>query len=223
MTVVLRQNKTQPLSFTEMDGNFSGINGRVSAIEASYVASVNASTGAITLTTAQVPESEINQYYTRSRFDAAFGEKSTNDLAEGSNLYYTQSRFDTRFNSRLAATTTTSLTEGANLYYTTARVDARIASSALSNLSDVSNASPTNEYVLTWSSSQNAWLPLEAPGATGGQANTIITVGAGASLFREKIGVELRLKSLLEGNGITLTENTDDIEIGIVELDGGTY
>ena len=48
---------------------------------------------------------------------------STTDLAEGTNLYYTQSRFDTAFSNK----TTTDLTEGTNLYYTDARVEAYLS------------------------------------------------------------------------------------------------
>lgn len=45
------------------------------------------------------------------------GSSTTSDVPEGSNLYYTQSRFDTAF----ANKSTSDLTEGLNLYYTDAR------------------------------------------------------------------------------------------------------
>ena len=49
---------------------------------------------------------------------------SSTIVAEGSNLYYTQSRFDTAFTNK----STTNLGEGLNLYYTDARVQSKLAS-----------------------------------------------------------------------------------------------
>ena len=42
-------------------------------------------------TTSMITESG-SLYYTQARFDAAFGLKSTTDLAEGTNLYFTNTR-----------------------------------------------------------------------------------------------------------------------------------
>ena len=47
----------------------------------------------------------------------------------------------------------------------------------------------------------------------GGQANTISNVGTGVGLYKEKIGVDLRLKSLKAGYGITITSNPMDVTI----------
>jgi len=47
----------------------------------------------------------------------------------------------------------------------------------------------------------------------GGQNNTISNVGVGLGLYKEKIGADLRLKSLIAGPGITLTNNANDITI----------
>lgn len=47
----------------------------------------------------------------------------------------------------------------------------------------------------------------------GGQNNTISNVGVGVGIYKEKIGVDLRLKSLVAGPGITLTNNAMDITI----------
>ena len=64
-----------------------------------------------------------NLYYTQARFDSAIGDKTTNNLSEGSsNLYYTTVRFD----SDLGDKTTGDLTEGVNKYYTQVRVDSDI-------------------------------------------------------------------------------------------------
>jgi hypothetical protein len=48
--------------------------------------------GILSLTTDDVPEGASNLYYTGERFDLDFAHKSTDDLAEGSNLYYTDAR-----------------------------------------------------------------------------------------------------------------------------------
>lgn len=47
----------------------------------------------------------------------------------------------------------------------------------------------------------------------GGQSNTISNIGTGAGLYKEKIGVDLRLKSLVAGPGITITNNSSDVTI----------
>jgi hypothetical protein len=55
------------------------------------VTSVNSQTGAVSLTTTNIPEG-TNLYYTTARFDSALATKTTNDLTEGLNLYFTQAR-----------------------------------------------------------------------------------------------------------------------------------
>ena len=83
-----------------------------------------------TLDTSVVPENG-NLYYTDARFDSRLAGKTTDDMAEGSNLYYTTGRHDADFDIRLAANTTDNLAEGlTNLYYTDLRADARIAAAA---------------------------------------------------------------------------------------------
>lgn len=46
-----------------------------------------------------------------------------------------------------------------------------------------------------------------------GQANTISNIGLGVPLFKEKIGVDLRLKTLVEGPGIDITAEPNDVKI----------
>lgn len=66
-----------------------------------------------------------NLYYTQTRFDNAFSNKSTDDLSEGAgNFYYTTTRFQADF----AGSNTNQLPEGTtNLYYTDARARAAIS------------------------------------------------------------------------------------------------
>lgn len=47
----------------------------------------------------------------------------------------------------------------------------------------------------------------------GGQANTISNVGVGLGLYKEKIGVDLKLKTLIAGTNISLVSGTNDITI----------
>ena len=94
------------------------------------IVSAHISSGAISsahlssIDTDNVSEGTSNLYYTSTRFDSAFGGKSTSDLSEGTNLYYTSARANTDFDTRLATKDTGDLSEGSNLYYTDARVQA---------------------------------------------------------------------------------------------------
>lgn len=47
----------------------------------------------------------------------------------------------------------------------------------------------------------------------GGQANTISNLGIGVGIFKEKVGVDLRLKSLVAGPGIALSASNNEITI----------
>lgn len=61
----------------------------------------------------------------------------------------------------------------------------------------------------------------------GGQANTISNIGTGIGLYKEKLGVDLRLKTLLAGNGITITATPNEVTItnnrnSIIKVNGNT-
>jgi hypothetical protein len=63
----------------------------------------------------------------------------------------------------------------------------------------------------------------------GGQNNTISNVGTGIGIYKEKIGVDLKLKSLTASSGITLTNSANEINIAydsnsisIIVSDNGT-
>lgn len=47
----------------------------------------------------------------------------------------------------------------------------------------------------------------------GGQANTISNLGNGVGIFKEKVGVDLRLKSLVAGSNIAISSNANTITI----------
>jgi hypothetical protein len=59
---------------------------------AAPVLSVNGNTGSVSLQTNDIAEHADNLYYTTARFDSDFGDNSTSDLSEGTNLYHTTGR-----------------------------------------------------------------------------------------------------------------------------------
>jgi hypothetical protein len=63
----------------------------------------------------------------------------------------------------LATKSTTNLSEGTNLYYTNARADARIGAADLTDLSDVSYSSPSDQQALIWNGSNNRWEATALP------------------------------------------------------------
>lgn len=46
-----------------------------------------------------------------------------------------------------------------------------------------------------------------------GQNNTASNTGTGAGIFKEKVGVDLRFKSVKAGNGISVVQNSSDITV----------
>ena len=69
MAITLRSNKSQALTFNEMDGNFTDLDGRVTTLQGNTVQTVNGvspSSNAVTITTANITEN-TNLYYTDSR------------------------------------------------------------------------------------------------------------------------------------------------------------
>lgn len=56
-------------------------------------------------------------------------------------------------------------------------------------------------------------IEILAGNAGAGEINTASNVGSGTGLYKEKIGTDLRFKSLVAGTGITITNNTNDITI----------
>lgn len=57
--------------------------------------------------------------------------------------------------------------------------------------------------------------------ASSGEANTGTNVGSGSEVYKSMSGTALQFRTLTEGTGITLTENTNDIEIAVDS--GGFY
>ncbi|MGB0972611.1 MAG: hypothetical protein ACPGVG_16885 [Mycobacterium sp.] len=75
----------------------------------------------------------------------------------------------------------------------------------------------TDGYGLTANSGASLGVDWQA-GSGGGEANTASNVGGGVEVFKQKSSVDLELRTLTPGIGITLTENADTVEIA-----GGNY
>ena len=127
MAITLRNTKGSALTYEELDGNFTDLNGRVldsdgirALVDSDYVAA------------------RMTAHY--NGFDSDFGTKSTTNLSEGTNLYYTTSRHDSDFAVKLDSSTTDNLSEGTtNLYYTTTRADSDFGTKSTSDLTEGNN------------------------------------------------------------------------------------
>lgn len=117
MAITLRNTKGSALTYEELDGNFTDLNGRVldsdgirALVDSDYV---------------QARQNDIrDSAFVTSIVDSDFGTRTTTNLTEGTNLYYTTARHDSDFAVKLDSSTTDNLSEGTtNLYYTTARGD----------------------------------------------------------------------------------------------------
>ena len=110
VSVSVTGGNTKTLTLTQQDG------GTLSAYwdNSNLVTSVFGRIGDVVAesgdyTTSQVTEG-TNLYYTQSRFNTAFSEKSTTDLTEGTNLYFTNARARTAISNTATGLTYTTLT-----------------------------------------------------------------------------------------------------------------
>ena len=94
----------------------------------------------------------------------------------------------------------------------------------VSNIQDVTATSVGDlqqvvNYLSTFISKGTTITKNDNGGGGGtGENNTASNVGSGAGIFKQKVGVDLELKSLIGGTGTTLVVGTDDITINA----GGT-
>jgi hypothetical protein len=61
-------------------------------------------------------------------------------------------------------------------------------------------------------------VTIPGGGGGGGEANTGSNVGTGSGVFKEKVGTDLRFKSLKAGAGVTITPSADEL---LLEATGG--
>lgn len=145
MAITLRNTKGSALTYGELDGNFTDLNGRVldsdgirALVDSDYVqlrqADIFRDSGFVTnIIDSAYVEARISAHYTG--FDSDLATKTTTDLSEGTNLYYTTVRADSDFSTK----TTTDLTEGTNLYYTTAKFDSDLGAKTTTDLAEGTN------------------------------------------------------------------------------------
>jgi len=62
---------------------------------------------------------------------------------------------------------------------------------------------------------------LDPSGVPAGESNTASNLGAGEGIFFNKVGVDLRFKSLAEGSGITLNSSSSEVVIDANRKDHG--
>ena len=68
--------------------------------------------------------------------------------------------------------------------------------------------------LLRYDGTVGRWLAMGGGGGGGGgEVNTASNLGAGAGLFKSKVGVDLQFKSLTAGSNVTLTANANDVQI----------
>jgi hypothetical protein len=83
------------------------------------------------------------------------------------------------------------------------------------NSTPVSSKSPANNDVLIYVSSSGGWVAGTL--ATAGEANTIVNLGTGFPIFREKSGTNLNIRSLSAGDNVNIASSTSIITISAKE------
>ena len=82
---------------------------------------------------------------------------------------------------------------------------------------DVQLGTLVDGHGLVYNSGSGRIELAELPGAVGGEANTASNVGTGVSIFQGKAGVDFKFRKINVNTGnITVTQNTDDIDIDVV-------
>ena len=82
--------------------------------------------------------------------------------------------------------------------------------------------------VLMFDTTLNAFVNTTLPvGGTTGEINTGSNIGAGQGVFKDKLGADMRFKTVVAGTGIAVTSDTDEIFIattgtGSGDITGGT-
>jgi len=98
-----------------------------------------------------VPEGDVNLYYTTARFDTRLSTKTTTNLTEGTNKYYTDAR----------ARTAISVTGNLNYNSSTGVMSYTEPGRTIDDLTDVdvSTNTPQDGQTLVWSAVNNQWIP----------------------------------------------------------------
>ena len=215
MTITLRTSKGVALTHTELDGNFSDLNSRVSTVENRNITDLvitaisdlggdgsityNSGTGVITY--AGPSASEVRSHFTPGTGISILNGAIALDFGE--------------FN-------TSNITENTNLYYTNARADARIAAANLSDLLNVHTTAPTNGQVLTWDNGNSRWAPAASAGGSGVLSVATQAVGTAALAYNSGTGVFAYTPPDLSGYLSTSDFNTSFTAKSTTDLSEGT-
>ena len=236
MAITLRGNKSQALTFNEMDGNFTDLDGRVTTIEGAYVKTINGvspTSNAVTITTANITE-VTNLYYTDTRSRAAI---SVTDSGGDGSLAYNSSTGVITYTGPSASEVRAHISvtdaggDGSLAYNSStgvitytgpslAEVQARVNNISIAQLQDVNPTtmnSPTNGHGLVYNAGSGLLELAELPGAAGGEANQASNVGGFNEIFQGKAGVEFKFRTIDHGDNLTITQSTNAITIGLVD------
>ena len=168
MAITLRNTKGSALTYTELDGNFTDLDGRIfdsnavrTLIDSDYVqlrqADIFRDSGFVTgIVDSDYVQLRVPGSYLESIVDSDYVQARQVDVFRDSGFVtnivdsdYINTRVDaveyTGFDSDFNTKSTSDLTEGTNLYYTDARFDTRLGSKTTDNVSEGS----TNLYYTT--------------------------------------------------------------------------
>jgi len=181
MAIILRSSKSVPLTFVEMDGNFSELNARTTILENNHIKSVNGTTtssaanNAITLDTDDIGEGSTNQYFTNARARSAI---SVTDAGGDGSLAYNSSTGVITYTGPSAAEVRAhiSATSATGVTYT--------AGTGVIALASIPNSSLTNSTITVTGDSGSTAIDLgDTLQVTGGsgidtaQSGDILTIG----------------------------------------------
>ncbi len=86
---------------------------------------------------------------------------------------------------------------------------------------NILDISPTEGQFLKYDINSNSWRPASAPSGSGsGEANTITNIGTGIGVYKEKVGVNFQLKTLVAGTNVTLASAASTITINSASTSG---
>lgn len=83
----------------------------------------------------------------------------------------------------------------------------------------VASTAPTDGQALVWNNTASQWEPQTISAGGSGEVNTISSAG-GATLFKQKTGSDLELKGLTVTSDLAITENVNDVQVGVNTSNG---
>lgn len=193
---------------------------------AAPVLSVNGNVGSVSLQTNDISEHSDNLYYTTARFDSDFGDNSTSDLSEGTNLYHTTAR------ARGAVSATNSGTGFGSIAYTSgtgvlaytkvtnANIRSAISASTGINISNGAISTTITQYTdaMADSSAKNAISVTDA----GGDGSLSYNNSTGVITYTGPSASEVRAH-LSAGTGVSYSSGQFSIGQAVGTTDDVTF